>query len=67
MITSYFKFGSFSYNRTSWFCVALLSANSTVRHSMLKIRLGALPDTEVNTPQVPPGKLAQPARPKSVR
>src|SRR5206468_10004373 len=49
------------------FCVAVLSAKSTVRHSMLKIRLGALPVTEVNTPQFPPGKLAQPLRPKSVR
>jgi len=67
MITSNFRFGSFSYKRTSWFCVALLSANSTVRHSMLKIRLGALPDTDVNTPQFPPGKLEQPLRPKSVR
>ena len=59
--------GSFSYRRTSKFCVAELSAKSTVRHSMLKIRLGAVPDTEVNTPQFPPGKLAQPLRPKSVR
>jgi hypothetical protein len=67
MITSNFRFGLFSYKRTSWFCVALLSANSTVRHSMLKMRLGALPDTDVNTPQFPPGKLAQPLRPKSVR
>ena len=37
--------------------------NSTVRHSMLKIRLGAVPETEVKTPQVPPGKAAQPLRP----
>ena len=29
---------------------------------MLNMRLGALPDTEVNTPQFPPGKLAQPAQ-----
>jgi hypothetical protein len=35
-------------------------AKYTVRHSMLKIRLGAVPDTEVKTPQVPPGKAAQP-------
>ena len=34
---------------------------------MLKIRLGALPETEVKIPQFPPGKLAQPLRPKSVR
>ena len=67
MITSNLRFGSFSYKRTSWFCVALLSANSTVRHSMLKIRFGALPDTEVKIPQFPPGKLEQPLKPKSVR
>ena len=42
-------------------------ANNTVRHSMLNIRLGALPDTEVKIPQFPPGKLEQPLRPKSVR
>ena len=67
MITSNFRFGSFSYKRTSWFSVAVLSLNSTVRHSMLNIRLGAVPDTEVKTPQFPPGKLAQPLKPKSVR
>ena len=67
MITSNFRFGSFSYKRTSWFSVALLSLNNTVRHSILNIRLGALPDTEVKIPQFPPGKLAQPLRPKSVR
>src|SRR5882757_3580188 len=34
---------------------------------MLNMRLGAVPDTEVKTPQFPPGKLEQPLRPKSVR
>src|SRR6266403_242172 len=67
MITSNFRLGSFSYRRTSKFCVAELSAKSTERHSMLKIRLGALPVTEVKTPHVPPGKLAQPLKPMSVR
>jgi hypothetical protein len=36
------------------------SAKYTVRHSILKIRLGAVPDTEVKIPQVPPGKAEQP-------
>ena len=67
MMTSNFRFGSFSYKRTSWFCVALLSLNKTVRHSMLNMRLGALPETDVKIPQFPPGKLAQPLRPRSVR
>jgi hypothetical protein len=60
MITSNRWFGSFSYRRTSKFCGAVSSVNSTVRHSMLKMRFGALPVTEVKTPHVPPGKLAQP-------
>jgi len=32
----------------------------TVRHSMLKIRFGALPVTEVKMPHAPPGKTEQP-------
>ena len=35
-------------------------AKYTARHSILKIRLGAVPDTEVKIPQVPPGKAEQP-------
>jgi hypothetical protein len=34
---------------------------------MLKMRFGALPETDVKIPQFPPGKLAQPLRPTSVR
>lgn len=59
--------GSFSYRRTSKFAVIVLSLKYTVRHSMLKMRLGALPETEVNTPHVPPGKFEQPLKPISVR
>src|SRR4029077_20680896 len=59
-ITSNRWFGSFSYSRTSKFCGAFYSAYNTVRHSMLKMRFGALPVTEVKTPHLPPGKLAQP-------
>ena len=33
---------------------------------MLKMRFGAVPETEVKIPQFPPGKLAQPGRGKSV-
>jgi len=40
----------FSYRRTSKVCVADTSANSTVRHSMLKMRSGAVPETEVKMP-----------------
>jgi hypothetical protein len=67
MITSNLSLGSFSYRRTSKFCVDELSANNTERHSMLNMRFGALPVTEVKTPHVPPGKLAQPLKPMSVR
>src|SRR3954452_23630535 len=38
----------------------------TALHSMLKIRFGALPETDVYMPHVPPEKDAQPA-PVSVR
>jgi hypothetical protein len=66
MITSNRPFGSFSYRRTSKFCGAPSSQYSVVRHSMLKMRLGALPVTEVKTPHVAPGKLAQPSEVASV-
>jgi hypothetical protein len=58
--------GSFSYRRTSKFAVIELSLKYTVRHSMLKMRLGAVPDTEVNTPH-PDAKFEQPLKPISVR
>ena len=31
-----------------------------MRHSILKIRLGAVPDIDVKMPQVPPGKVEHP-------
>jgi hypothetical protein len=66
-ITSNRPFGSFSYRRTSKFCGAVSSQYSTVRHSMFKMRFGALPVTDVKTPQVAPGKFAQPSKVASVR
>jgi hypothetical protein len=66
-ITSNFRFGSPSYRRASKFAVAEVAAKYTARHSILKIRFGAVPETDVNTPQVPPGKFAQPLKPISVR
>src|SRR6267154_2435900 len=65
-ITSNRPFGSFSYRRTSKFCGAVSSQYSTVRHSMLKIRLGALPVTEVKMPH-PLEKLSHPSPTTSER
>jgi hypothetical protein len=60
-ITSKRLSGLFSYRRTWKFAVAVGVLKYTARHSILKIRFGAEPDTEVKIPQVPPGKLAHPA------
>jgi hypothetical protein len=64
-ITSNFWFGSFSYKRTSKFCAELTAKESTACHSMLKMRLGAVPETEVKTPQ--PFAQVEHAKPASVR
>jgi hypothetical protein len=53
-------FGLFSYRRAWKFPLAVGVAKYTTRHSMLKMRLGAVPDTEVKIPHVPPGKPEQP-------
>src|SRR5512147_1904409 len=54
------KFGLFSYRRISKF-TAVPPEKYTARHSMLKMRLGALPEVEVKTPHTPPGLPEQPA------
>ena len=42
-----FVAAEFSYRRNSKFSLELLLPNNTARHSMLKIRLGEVPDTDV--------------------
>src|SRR5260370_8013284 len=59
--------GGFSLKRPLKFSLDALLPKSTVRPSMLKIRLGVTPETEVKIPQVPPGKPEQPLKPISVR
>ena len=46
-------------------CLSVIGEIAT-RHSMLKMRLGALPETEVKMPQ-PLAKFAQPSPTMSVR
>src|SRR5438045_1828043 len=48
-----------SYNRTSKLAVEPVALKYTARHSMLKMRLGALPDSDVNMPH-PPGNALHP-------
>ena len=56
-----------SYKRSSKFARVVLAPKYTVLHSMLKIRLGAVPDTEVKTPQPTPPYVVQPVPTWSVR
>ena len=65
MITSNFRFGSFSYKRTSTSCGVLLVKLSSACHSMLKIRLGAVPEIEVKMPH-PLAQAEHPIRSISV-
>src|SRR6266576_3112173 len=51
--------GSFSYNRTSKFPACESFSRSTTCHSMLKIRLGALPEIDVKMPH-PFAQVEQP-------
>src|SRR5262249_2902056 len=44
-----------SYSRTSKLARVVLAPKYTVRHSMLKMRLGAVPEVEVKMPHTPPG------------
>ena len=55
-------FGSFLYKRTSKFAVLVLMAKRTACHSMLNMRLGAVPEIEVKMPH-PFAQVEQPLKP----
>src|ERR1700688_175424 len=55
-----------SYNRNSKLAVWALLAKYTACHSMLRMRFGAVPDTDVKTPH-PFAQVEQPLKPVSVR
>ena len=56
-----------SYKRSSKLARVVLAPKYTVLHSMLKMRLGAVPDIEVKTPQPTPPYAVQPVPTWSVR